>query len=72
MREITDPQREQVEKNLERAKKFLLDLVEHPKKLDSIPDDAVMEFKETAELKDKLTVVLRDEKGKIIEKRTVE
>lgn len=72
MHEITDAQKEQVEKNLERAKKFLLDLVKHPEKLDSVPDDAVIELEETAEPKGTLTVILRDERGKIIEKRAIE
>ncbi|KPV64799.1 MAG: hypothetical protein AOA65_0766 [Candidatus Bathyarchaeota archaeon BA1] len=72
MLEITDALREEVEKNLERAKKFLLDMVKHPKKLDSIPNEAVMEFQETMELKDKLIVVPRDKKGKIVKEQTVE
>ncbi|KPV64614.1 MAG: hypothetical protein AOA66_0047 [Candidatus Bathyarchaeota archaeon BA2] len=70
MREITNAQKEKVEKNLEHAKKFLLDIVKHPNKLDSIPNDAVVKFQETTKLKDELTVILRDKTGKIIEKRT--
>jgi len=72
MHEITDAQRKETEKNLERAKEFLLDMFKHPDKLDSIPNDAVMEFHETIELKDKLIVILRDKTGKIVEKRTLE